>query len=265
MTNLQTDPIRPHGATPGRGGTLVPPNIVAITLPGPQTAEAWRAADDNEKLGLASPDDLKRLDAEAKRLAKAEEAVATAERGHDRAREALVAQRVAGRPVAKAEEQLRSAEHALAEAQRDLSLTRDVHAALRAKIIESVRAELVSGARARLAAIHSAYDDAVAVVVQGQRAAATLSGFVEREAEAAAALADAEGMVPGFEGGERMAKATGRAHRTIPAEYVRGLVTLIERPPEDPLRLDANLAASQLARRTGAVQEERPRLRRIDE
>ena len=62
-----------------------------------------------------------------------------------------------------------------------------------------------------------------------------------------------------------MAKATGSAHRTIPAETVRGVVTLVARPPQDPLRLDANLAVSELARRTEAAAEENPRLRRIDE
>ena len=41
--------------------------------------------------------------------------------------------------------------------------------------------------------------------------------------------------------------------------------TLVEHPPQDPLPLDANLAAAELAPRTEAAAEERPRLRRIDE
>lgn len=250
--NLRIDPTPSRAATPGDGGMFLAPDTFALRMPSPESAEAWQAADDARKLALATPGDQKRLSKAADRLAHAERAVAAAEAAHARAREAVVAMGVFGRPSSKAEETLTRAEASLAKAKRDHGIASDVVAALRLQIIESVRASLAETARAKLATAHSLYDDALARL--GQTSALLDAMRTARRAEAVAAqeLAAALGVTPGITNGQRADQATGSAYRTIPTDDLDLMALIVDKRP-DPIRLEGGAVAAHLARRSESV------------
>ncbi len=70
-----------------------------------------------------------------------------------------------------------------------------------------------------------------------------------REIDAAAEVAAAEGVTPGFRGGQRVEAATGSKYLTI-GDDVDRLIFIIERTP-DPIRLEGGAIAGYLARRSG--------------
>lgn len=248
--NLVATPAPPRDSMPGSGGQILTPDRIAIKLPAPESAEEWKADDDERKLMLAPTNDLKRLDTEGRRLDHDEKAVATAEASHARAREAVIAQRVYGRPAAKSEEALSKAEANLAKARRDRGIAAEVVAVLRAQIIEQVRADLAATARAKLSVAHQLYDDSLAALAQTSALLDAMRTAREAEVQAAAQLASALAVVPSPVNGKRAESATGSAYRTIGADLDR-VVLMVDQQP-DPIRLEGGAIGGYLARRSDA-------------
>ncbi len=154
---------------------------------------------------------------------------------------------MSGRESLKAERTLDDAVARAAKATRDHAIAAEVVATLRARIIAAVRANLATTARAKLDAAHRRYDDALPDLAGATAAIADLQAARRDEIAAAAEVAAAEGVTPGFRGGQRVAAASGTRHLTIPAD-VDLIALIIERTP-DPLTLEGGTIRSVLARR----------------
>jgi hypothetical protein len=259
--NLQADVAPRRGTYPGQGGTFGAAGYVALRPPQSETDDEWRARDDDAKLAMAPPAARARLAEETARLHSAEAAVVAAQQGEARAREAVVAARVEGRNPDKANQHYDNATRIAADAERAAELQKEVTEALRARIIESVREDLASAARARIAAAHERYDAAVAGLVAAVPLMAEMTAARTAEAEASADLAAGLGDVPGRGfNGVRAERVNGLRYRSIP-EFDRLAVVV------DSARFeDVSSLAGHLARREGrALLDVVPRQRPIDE
>lgn len=261
--NAVAEPAPARGTVAGAGGFIAVPDRIAIAPQAPQPEDAWRAQDAVAKLALASRSARDRLRSEEERTAKASANVAEAARSEEKARNKLIDARIDGRGIDRAMQDFDRASTHTANARRQAAVQADVLVALRERILASVRADLESAARAKLAAAHQRYDAAIEVLTGVPVFLRELRAARDAEAAAASELADATGIVPGIRGGQRTDRATGRQYRTIPA-LVDHAVLIVQEPGRDAAKLDTVAAVtSQLGRGSGST-EERPVLRPID-
>ncbi|MDQ3129028.1 MAG: hypothetical protein M3Q66_11335 [Chloroflexota bacterium] len=259
VPNMVAEPAPKRGTSAGSGGVLALPNMISIRPPEPVSDDTLRTQEIAAKLARAPKAARDRLRSEEQRTAKAHATVEDAVRSEAKARDKLIHARLDGRGIDKAMQDYDRATGHVASMRRSAAIADEVLEQLRTRILASVRADLESAARAKLAAAHQRYDRVAEIMAGVPAFIAEMRAAARAEEAAAAELADAEGQLPRFTlAGKRGDRPTGAKHRTIPS-VIEHLALIVSEPNRDPVPA----TAQHLARgSTGSAPvEDRPQLR----